>query len=101
MGGRQSERLGQSFVIENRPGASSNVAAEIVVRAEPDGCTLFMANVSNAINAALHGYLPFDFVRDLAAVAGIVSVPYVMEVNPESPATTVAQFISYAKANPG
>jgi len=101
MGAWLSERLGQSFIIENRPGASSNVAAEVVVRAAPDGYTLFMANVSNAINATLYDSLPFDFVHDMAAVAGIVSVPYVMEVNPEIPARTVAEFISYAKANKG
>ena len=96
-----SEKLGQSVVVENRPGASSNVAAEVVVHAPPDGYTLFMANVSNAINATLYQNLPFDFVHDMAAVAGIVRVPYVMEVNPDVPARTVTEFIAYAKSNPG
>ena len=96
-----SERLGQSVIVENRPGAASNIGAEVLVHAAPDGYTLFMANISNAVNATLYDKLPFDFIRDVTAVAGIVRVPYVMEVNPELPVRTVAEFISYAKSNPG
>ena len=96
-----SERLGQSVIVENRPGAASNIGAELLVRAAPDGYTLFMANISNAVNATLYDKLPFDFVRDVVAVAGIVRVPYVMEVNPDVPARTVAEFIAYAKSNAG
>jgi tripartite-type tricarboxylate transporter receptor subunit TctC len=96
-----SERLSQSVIVENRPGAASNIGAEVLVRAAPDGYTLFMANISNAVNATLYGKLPFDFVRDVVAVAGIVRVPYVMEVNPDVPARTVAEFIAYAKSNAG
>lgn len=101
MGQWLSERLGQPIVVENRPGASSNVAADVVARAAPDGYTLFMTNVSNAINATLYDNLPFDFSRDIAPIAGIVQVPYVMEVHPDFPVNTVSDFISYAKANPG
>ena len=95
-----SERLGQSFVIENRSGASSNIAAEAVVRAAPDGYTLFLATSANPVNAAMFK-LNFDFVRDIAPVAGIVRMPLVMEVHPSFPARTVAEFIAHAKANPG
>ena len=95
-----SERLGQSFVIENRSGATGNIATEAVVRAAPDGYTLLLVTTPNAINAALFK-LNFDFIRDIAPIAGIVRVPLVMEVHPSVPAKTVAEFIAYAKANPG
>src|SRR5262249_26749639 len=96
-----SEQLGQSFVIENRSGASSNIAAEAVARASPDGYTLLLINTPNAINPHLYEKLNFSFVRDIVPVAGIVRVPLVMEVHPSVPAKTVAEFIAYAKANPG
>jgi len=95
-----SERLGQSFVIENRSGATGNIATEAVVRASPDGYTLLLVTASNAINATMLK-LNFDFIRDIAPIAGIVRVPLVMEVHPSVPAKTVAEFIAYAKANPG
>ena len=95
-----SERLGQSFVIENRSGASSGIATEAVVRASPDGYTLLLVSTANAINATMLK-LNFDFVRDIAPIAGIVRVPLVMEVHPSVPAKTAAEFIAYAKANPG
>jgi tripartite-type tricarboxylate transporter receptor subunit TctC len=95
-----SERFGQSFVIENRAGASSNIAAEAVVRAAQDGYTLFLITSANAVNATMFK-LNFDFIRDIAPVAGIVRVPLVMEVHPSVPARTVAELIAYAKANPG
>ena len=95
-----SERLGQSFVIENRSGASGNIATEAVVRASPDGYTLLLVTAANAINATMFD-LSFDFIRDIAPIAGIVRVPLVMEVHPSVPAKTVAEFIAYAKANPG
>src|SRR6202453_1312269 len=96
-----SERLGQPFIVENRPGAGSNVATEGTVRASADGYTLLLASISNAINATLYDNLNFNFVRDIAPVAGIIRVPNVMEVNPSVPAKTVPEFIAYAKANPG
>jgi tripartite-type tricarboxylate transporter receptor subunit TctC len=95
-----SERLGQSFVIENRSGAASNIATEAVVRASPDGYTLLLISTANALNATMFK-LNFDFIHDIAPVASIVRVPYVMEVHPSVPAKTVAEFIAYAKANPG
>ena len=95
-----SERLGQSFVIENRSGATGTIATEAVVRAAPDGYTLLLATTPNAINAAMLK-LNFDFVHDIAPIAGIVRAPLVMEVHPSVPARTVAEFIAYAKANPG
>ena len=95
-----SERLGQSFVIENRSGAASNIATEAVVRASPDGYTLLLITTANALNATMFK-LNFDFTHDIAPVASIVRVPYVMEVHPSVPAKTVAEFIAYAKANPG
>jgi tripartite-type tricarboxylate transporter receptor subunit TctC len=96
-----SEQLGQSFVIENRSGASSNIAAEAVARASPDGYTLLLISTANAINTALYEKLNFSFIRDIVPVASIVRVPLVMEVHPSVPAKTVPEFIAYAKANPG
>jgi len=96
-----SERLGQQFVIENRPGAGSNLGAEIVVKAPPDGYTLLLAVSSGAINATLYSNLSFNFVRDTAPVAMIGPGPFVMVVNPKLPTKTVPEFIAYAKANPG
>jgi len=101
MGQWLSERLGQPFVIENRPGAASNIATEAVVRAPADGYTLLLVNPANAISATLYDNLNYNFIRDIAPVAGIVRVPNVMEVNPSVPARTVDEFIAYAKANPG
>jgi tripartite-type tricarboxylate transporter receptor subunit TctC len=95
-----SERLGQPFVIENRPGASSNIATEAVVRAPPDGHTLLMTGTFNAINATLYENLSFNFIRDIAPVASLSRTAGVMEVNPSFPAKTVPEFIAYAKANP-
>jgi tripartite-type tricarboxylate transporter receptor subunit TctC len=96
-----SERLGQQFVVENRPGSGNNIGTEAVVRAAPDGYTLLMVSSSNAINATLYDKLNFVFLRDIAAVAGIISLPFVMVVNPSVPAKTVPEFTAYAKANPG
>jgi tripartite-type tricarboxylate transporter receptor subunit TctC len=101
MGQWLSERLGQPFVIENRLGGGGNIGAEAVVRASPDGYTLLMAGGNNAINATLYDKLNFNFIRDIAPVAGIERHPYVMVVNPSVPAKTVPEFIAYAKANPG
>jgi tripartite-type tricarboxylate transporter receptor subunit TctC len=96
-----SERLGQPFIVENRPGASGNIATEMVVRAPPDGYTLLMIAPSNAVNATLYPNLNFNFIRDIAPVASIMRAPIVMAVNASVPAKTVAEFIAYAKANPG
>ena len=96
-----SERIGENFLIENRPGAGGNIAAEMVVRAPPDGYTLLQVGSPNFINATLYTDLKFDFVRGIAPVASIGGNPFVMEVTPSFPATTVAEFIAYAKANPG
>jgi tripartite-type tricarboxylate transporter receptor subunit TctC len=101
IGQRLSERLGQPFVIENRPGAGSNLATEIVARAPPDGYTLLEASAANAWNAALYDNLSFNFIRDIALVAGVRRAAGVMEVNPSVPVRTVPEFIAYAKANPG
>jgi tripartite-type tricarboxylate transporter receptor subunit TctC len=98
---RLSERLNQQFVVDNRPGAGTNIAAEAVIRSAPDGYTLFLATPANAINAALYPSLNFNFMRDTAPIAGICLGPYVMVVNPILPTTTVPDFIAYAKANPG
>jgi tripartite-type tricarboxylate transporter receptor subunit TctC len=96
-----SERLGQQFAVENRPGASSNLAAEAVIRAPPDGYTLLFVTAANAINATLYENLNFDLGRDIVPVTGIVRVPNIMEVSTSFPARTVPEFIAYAKANPG
>jgi tripartite-type tricarboxylate transporter receptor subunit TctC len=96
-----SERLGQQFIIENRPGAASNIATEAVVRARPDGYTLLQASASNAWNAALYDNLSFNFIRDIAPIATVRRAAGVMEVNPSVPVRTVPEFIAYAKANPG
>ena len=96
-----SERLGQQFVIENRPGAGSNVGTEVVVNAPPDGYTLLLVGASSAINATLYDKLNFNFLRDITPVSGIMSIPFIMAVNPSFPAKTVSEFIAYARANPG
>jgi tripartite-type tricarboxylate transporter receptor subunit TctC len=96
-----SERLGQQFVIENRPGAGGNVGTEAVVRAAPDGYTLGLFGAPSAINATLYDKLNFNFVRDIAPIAPIVRFPYIMVVNPSVPAKTLPELIAYAKANPG
>ena len=96
-----TERLGQPFIIENRPGAGSNIGAEAVVRSPADGYTLLMVTSANAINATLYDKLNFNLIRDIAPIANLIRVPLVMEVNPSVPAKTVPEFIAYAKANPG
>jgi tripartite-type tricarboxylate transporter receptor subunit TctC len=96
-----SERLGQEFVVENRPGAASNIGTEAALRAPPDGYTLLLVTSTNAVNVTFYENLNFNFMTDIAPVAGIIRVPFVMEVNPSIPAKTVPEFISYAKANPG
>jgi len=101
MGESLSERLGQQFLVENRSGAGTNIATEAVVRSSADGYTLLLVTASNAINAALYAKLNFNFLRDIAPVAGITRYPNVMQVNPSFPAKTVPEFIAYVKANPG
>jgi tripartite-type tricarboxylate transporter receptor subunit TctC len=96
-----SERLGQQFIVENRPGAGSNIGTEVVVNAPPDGYTLLLVGASSAINATLYEKLNFNFLRDITPVAGVISIPFIMAVNPSVPAKTVSEFIAYAKANPG
>jgi tripartite-type tricarboxylate transporter receptor subunit TctC len=101
MGQWLSDRLGQQFIIENRTGAGTNIATDAVVRAPADGYTLLVVTASNAINATLYDKLGFDFLRDIAPVAGVMRYPLVMQVNPSFPAKTVPEFISYAKSNAG
>ena len=101
MGQWLSERLGQTFVIESRPGAATNIATEAVVHAPPDGYTLLLVAPANAINVTLYEKLNYNFVHDIAPVAGLIRFPNVMEVNPSVPAKTVPEFFAYAKANPG
>jgi tripartite-type tricarboxylate transporter receptor subunit TctC len=96
-----SERLGQQIIVDNRPGAGTNIGTEVVAKAAPDGYTLLLANSPNTINATLYDNLSFDFIRDIAPVASVGRVPLVMVVNPSLPAKTVPEFIAYAKANPG
>lgn len=96
-----SERLGQPFIVDNRPGATTNLAADMVVHSPPDGYTLMVFSITNTINPALFTRLNFNFIRDMSAVAGIVRSPMVLEVNPDVPATSAAELIAYAKANPG
>jgi tripartite-type tricarboxylate transporter receptor subunit TctC len=96
-----SEHLHQQFAVENKPGAGNNLATEMAVHSPPDGYTLFLVNPANAINASLYKNLSFNFIVDMAPVAGFIRVPNVMEVNPNVPAHTVKEFIDYAKANPG
>src|SRR5262249_20329607 len=95
------ERLGQQFVIDNRPGGGTNIATEAVVRAPADGYTLLLVGAYNAINATLYDKLNHNFIRDIAPVASIARAPFVMEVHPSVPAKTIPEFIAYAKANPG
>jgi len=96
-----SERLGQQVIVENKPGAGTNLAAQSVINAPPDGHTLLFVTPVNAINATLYGGLSFSFIRDIAPVAGIVTVPFVLVVNPAVPAKNIAELIDYAKVNPG
>src|SRR5580704_3203406 len=100
LGPTLSERLGQSVYVENRTGAGSNIATEAVVNAEPDGYTLLLVSPPNFVNAALYDKLNYNFIRDIAPVAGLIRVPIVMEVHPSVPAKTVPEFVAYAKANP-
>ena len=101
MGQWLSERLGQQFIVENRPGAGTNIATEAVVRAAQDGYTLLMSSTANAINSTLYERLNFNFIRDLTPIAGIMRVPHVIVVHPSFSAKTLPEFIAYAKANPG
>jgi tripartite-type tricarboxylate transporter receptor subunit TctC len=101
IGQRLSERLGQQFVIENKPGAGNNIGTETVVKADPDGYTVLLVNPANFINATLYTSLNFNFIHDIAPVASFLRVPNVMTVSREVPAKTVAEFIAYVKANPG
>jgi tripartite-type tricarboxylate transporter receptor subunit TctC len=96
-----SERLGQQFIVEDQPGAGTNLATEMVVRARPDGYTFLMATSTNAINATLYDNLKFNFIRDTVPVASIARTPLLMEITPSFPAKSVPDFITYAKANPG
>jgi tripartite-type tricarboxylate transporter receptor subunit TctC len=95
------DKLGQPFVVENKPGGGNNIGVEFVVKSAPDGYTIFLVNPANGINATLYKNLPFNFIRDIAPVAGLIRSPNVMEVPVSFPAKTVAEFIAYCKANPG
>jgi tripartite-type tricarboxylate transporter receptor subunit TctC len=101
MGGWLSERLGQQIIIENKPGAGTNIATQAVINSPPDGYTLLWAGISNALNATIYGTLPFDFLRDIAPVAGLVVYPMVFETNPSVPAKNIPELIAYAQANSG
>ncbi len=101
MSGALSSRLDQTFIVENKPGAGTNIAVEAVLATPADGYTLLFVGPSNAINASLYDKLDFNFIRDIAPIASIVRVPFVMVIDPSFPAKTVAEFIDYAKANPG
>jgi tripartite-type tricarboxylate transporter receptor subunit TctC len=101
MGAWLTERLGQSFVIENKPGAGTNLAAQAAIASPADGYTLLFATTTNAINVSFHKTLPFDFLRDMMPVAALVELPFIMEVGPSVPVSTVAEFIAYAKSAPG
>ena len=101
VGQRLLERLGQQFIIENRPGGGNNIGTEFVVNAPPDGYTVLLVNPANGINVSLYPNLHFNFLTDIVPIAGLIRVPNVMEVNPTIPASTVSEFITYAKANPG
>ncbi len=96
-----TEHMGQSFVIENKPGGGNNIGVQYVVNAPPDGYTMLLVNPANGINATLYKNLSFNFIRDIAPVAGLVRTPNVMEVTPKLPVKTVAEVIAYCKANPG
>jgi tripartite-type tricarboxylate transporter receptor subunit TctC len=101
IGSYLSDKLHQQFIIENKPGAGNNIGTEAVINSPPDGYTVYLVNPANGINASLYKRLPFNFIRDTAPVGGITRVPNVMTVNPSVPAKTVAEFIAYAKSNPG
>ncbi len=101
VGQRLSERLGQQVLIDNRPGAGNNIGTELAIKSTPDGYTVFLVNPANAINATLYTNLSFNFLRDMAPVAGLVRVPNVMEVTLRLPVKSIPEFIAYAKANPG
>ena len=101
IGAHLSEKLGQQFIIENKPGAGNNIATEYVINSPPDGYTVYLVNPANGINASLYKKLSFNFVRDMAPVGGLMRVPNVMTVNPNVPAKTVDEFIAHVKANPG
>jgi tripartite-type tricarboxylate transporter receptor subunit TctC len=98
---RLTDRLGQPFIVENKPGAGTNIGTETVARAAPDGYTLLVPTGANAVGATLYQNLNFNFINDIAPIAGLVRVPFVIDINPAVPAKTVPEFIAYAKANPG